>query len=71
VTAKIPALQDKIFSDQREDYNWTDVHLTGTPDHLQEDLTPRLLAFGVSQGSDLLNQTSQKAKDLFNSFMGK
>ena len=71
VTAKWPQLQEKVFSAQLEDYNWTDVHLTGTPDHLQEDLTSRLLTFGEGQGSDLLQQTSQKAMDLFKSFMGK
>jgi len=42
----------------------------GTPDHLEEDLTPRLLAAGLGQGSDLLNQATQKATDLFNNFMG-
>lgn len=71
VTAKWPQLQEKIFSVQREDYNWADVHLTGTPDHLQEDLTPRLLTVGMGQGSDLLNQGVQKATDLFNKVLGK
>jgi hypothetical protein len=70
VTSKWPQLQDKVFPIQSEDYNWADVHLTGTPDHLQEDLTPRLLAAGVGQGADLLNQAAQKATDLFNNFMG-
>lgn len=71
VTAKWPQLQDKVFPVQLEDYNWADVHVTGTPDHLQEDLTPRLLAAGLGQGADLLNQAAQKATDMFNSFMGK
>ena len=70
VTAKWPQLQDKVFPLQQDDYNWADVHVTGTPDHLQEDLTPRLLAFGTGQGTDLINQATQKATDLFNSFMG-
>ena len=70
VTAKWPQLQDKVFSVPLEDYNWTEVHLTGTPDHLQEDLTSRLVTVGVGQGSDLLKQAAQKASDLFNSFMG-
>jgi hypothetical protein len=70
VTAKWPQLQEKVFPVQLEDYNWADVHLTGTPDHLQEDLTPRLLTAGLGQGTDLLNQATQKATDLFNSFMG-
>jgi hypothetical protein len=65
VTGKWPALQDKVFSVQSDDYNWADVHLTGTPAHLEEDLTPRLLAVGVNQGTDLLNQAVQKAQDLY------
>ena len=36
VTAKWPQLQSSVFSAQSDDYNWADVHLTGTPDHLQE-----------------------------------
>jgi hypothetical protein len=82
VTSKWPQLQEKVFPVQLEDYNWAEVHLTGTPDHLQEDLTPRLLAAGLGQGTELLNQTTQKgtdllnqatqkATDLFNSLMGK
>jgi hypothetical protein len=71
VTAKWPALQDKVFSVQLENYNWTEVHLTGPPDHLQEDLSPRLLAVGVQQGGSLIDQAAQKASDLYNSFMGK
>jgi hypothetical protein len=81
VTAKWPQMQAQVFPVQLEDYNWADVHLTGTPDHLQEDLTPRLLTAGMGQGTALLNQTTQKttdlldqatqkATDLFNTFMG-
>jgi hypothetical protein len=70
VTAKWPQMQAQVFPVQLENYNWADVHLTGTPDHLQEDLTPRLLAVGMGQGSDLLNQATKSATDLFNSFMG-
>jgi hypothetical protein len=71
VTAKWPQLQDKVFPVQLEDYNWAEVHLTGTPDHLQEDLTPRLIAAGLGQGTDFLNQAAQKASDIFNNIMGK
>jgi hypothetical protein len=71
VTAKWPQLQDKVFPVEMEDYHWAQVHLTGTPDHLQEDLTPRLLAAGLGQGTDLLNQAAQKATDIFNSLIGK
>jgi len=71
ITSKFPPLQDQIFTVQLEDFNWADVHLTGTPDHLQEDLTSRLLAVGLQQGSGLLDQAAQKASDLYKSFMGK
>jgi hypothetical protein len=71
VTAKWPQMQDKIFPVQLEDYNWADVHLTGTANNLQEDLTPRLLAAGMGQGTDLLNQAAKQATNLFNSILGK
>jgi hypothetical protein len=71
VTAKWPQIQTQIFPTAADGYNWADVHLTGTPDHLQEDLTPRLVAAGLGQGSDLLNSAAQKATDLFNSLLGK
>ena len=71
VTAKWPQLQSQVFPVAQDDYNWADVHLTGTADHLQEDLTPRLLAAGMGQGGDLLNSAAQKATDLFHSLMGK
>jgi hypothetical protein len=71
ITAKWPALQTTIFPVQFEDYSWADVHLTGTSNHLQEDLTPRLAAAVASQGSDMLKQTTQKAGDLINGIIGK
>jgi hypothetical protein len=70
LASKWPQLQTAIFSSQEDDYGWTDVHLTGTPDHLQEDLTPRLLAAGLQTGSSLLDQGKQKAMDLLKGFMG-
>ncbi len=60
VTAKWPQLQTSVFPTQSDDYNWTDVHLTGTPDHLQEDLTPRLLAAGLNQGGSILNKPRKR-----------
>ena len=71
VTAKWPQLQTSVFSTQSDDYNWADVHLTGTANHLQEDLTPRLIAAGLNQGGDIINQATQKAGDLINSLLGK
>jgi hypothetical protein len=71
VTAKWPQLQTQVFRVQLENFNWAQVHVTGTPDHLQEDLSPRLLTAGLGQGSDLLNSATQKATDLLNNFLGK
>ena len=71
VIAKWPQLQEKVFSVQFEEYNWADVHLTGPADHLQEDLSPRLFAVSVQQGGSLLDQATQKATQLYQSFMGK
>ncbi len=78
VTAKWPQLQTSVFPTQSEDYNWADVHLTGTPSNLQEDLTPRLLAAGLNQGGAILNQSGElinnatkNAGDLLNSLLGK
>ncbi len=68
--SKWPQLQAAIFSSQQDDYGWTDVHLTGTPDHLQEDLTPRLLAVGLQSGGSLLDQGKQKATELLKSLLG-
>jgi hypothetical protein len=70
VLARWPQMQSGVFSTDYENFGWTDVHLTGTPDHLEEDLSPRLLAIGLQSGSGLLNQGVQKAQDLLKSFMG-
>lgn len=74
VTGKWPELQDKIFSFQQDDYNWADVHLTGNSDHLQEDLTSRLVAVTIQQGAQetgtLIDQAKQKAADLLKSILG-
>jgi hypothetical protein len=67
--AKWPKLQTDVFSVAQDDFNWTDVHVTGTPDHLQEDLSPRLLAVGAAQGGQLIQQTTQKASDFINSLL--
>jgi hypothetical protein len=68
--AKWPQLQSTVFSVPFEDYGWADVHLTGTPDHLQEDLSSRVLAAGIQSGSGLINQGTQKAMDLLKGLMG-
>ena len=65
-----PQLQTAIFPNASDDFGWTDVHLTGTPDHLQEDLSSRVLAVSVQSGSDLINQGAQKASSLLKSLFG-
>jgi hypothetical protein len=67
--AKWPKLQTEVFNVPNDDFAWTDVHVTGTPDQLQEDLSPRLLAVGEEQGADLLQQTKAKATDLLDQFL--
>lgn len=62
IVAKVPNLKEKIFTTEAEGYDWTDVKLSGTPNQFEEDLTPRLLAFGKEEGGKLLNQ----GKDVLN-----
>jgi hypothetical protein len=64
-----PALQTNIFSVAQDDFSWTEVHVTGTPDSLSEDLSSRLLTVGAAQGGQLIQQTTQKATDLLNSLL--
>jgi hypothetical protein len=67
--SKWPKLQTQVFSFAQDDFSWTDVHVTGTPDQLQEDLSPRLLSVGAEQGADALQATKQKATDLINQLL--
>jgi hypothetical protein len=67
--SKWPKIQTEVFSTAQDDFSWTDVHVTGTPEAPQEDLSPRLLAVGVEQGGDLLKQGAQKAGDLINQLL--
>jgi hypothetical protein len=69
-TALWPDMQAKIFPDQHDDFNWADVHLTGTSDNLQEDLLSRMVAFGLQQGGDLIKQGAQKATEALKNFLG-
>jgi hypothetical protein len=67
--AKWPKLQTEIFTMPEEDFSFADVHVTGTPEAPQEDLSSRLLAVTAEQGTDLIKQGAQKATDLFNQFL--
>ena len=71
ILARWPQLQTGVFNVPFEDYGWADVHLTGTPDHLHEDLSERVLAAGIQGGNGLINQGTQKAMDLLKGFMGQ
>jgi hypothetical protein len=70
VTSKWPQLQEKVFTVQLDDFNWADVHVTGTPDNLQEDLTARVVAVGIDQGSGIIDSATQKAADFLKNMMG-
>jgi hypothetical protein len=67
--SKWPKLQTDVFNAPQDDFSFTDVHVTGTPDALQEDLSPRLLSVTAAQGAQLLQQTKQGATDLINSLL--
>jgi hypothetical protein len=67
--SKWPKLQTDVFNFAQDDFSWTDVHVTGTPDSLQEDLSPRLLSVTAAQGAQLLQQTKQGATDLINQLL--
>jgi hypothetical protein len=72
--AIVPPVKEKIFNQENDDFSWTDLKITGTPDHIQEDLTPRLIALGQEEGEktqDLINQGIQKANDFFNNWLKK
>ena len=71
ILARWPQLQSGVFNVPYQDYGWADVHLTGTPDHLHEDLSERVLAAGIQGGNGLINSGTQKAMDLLKGFMGQ
>jgi hypothetical protein len=71
ILGKFPQVQTAVFPTTLEDYDWADVHLTGTAAHLNEDLTPRLVSAGLNQGGNILNQAAQQAGSLLNSLLGK
>jgi hypothetical protein len=64
VLAKWPQLQASVFSTTQDETAWADFHLTGTPDHLQEDLSSRVLAVGAQQGGSLIDQAAKSAAAL-------
>jgi len=70
VVSQWPQIQTTVFPTTSDNFSWADVHLTGTPDALQEDLSPRLLAAGLQSGTGLLKQGTQKAMDVLKSFLG-
>ncbi|MDR0533576.1 MAG: hypothetical protein LBH01_06445 [Verrucomicrobiales bacterium] len=61
-----PPVKEKIFNQENDGFSWTDLKITGTPDKIQEDLTPRLIALSQEEGGkaqDLINQGIQKLND--------
>jgi hypothetical protein len=68
--ARWPQLQSGVFNVTYDDYGWADVHLTGTPDHLKEDLSSRVIAAGIEGGNGLINSSTQKAIDVLKGLLG-
>ena len=68
--ARWPQLQSGVFTVTYEDYGWADVHLTGTPGHLKEDLSSRVIAAGIEGGNGLINSSTQKAIDVLQGLLG-
>jgi hypothetical protein len=67
--SKWPKLQTEIFTSPQDDYSYADVHVTGTPEAPQEDLSGRVLSVTAEQGVDLIKQGAQGATDLLNKFL--
>ncbi len=61
----IPGSRERVFTEARGGYLWTEVVLGGSLDHPTEDLSARLLAaMGgavIEQGGELMRQTPDKA----------
>lgn len=63
----IPGSRERVFTEARGGYLWTDVVLGGSLDHPTENLSARLLtAMGgavMEQGSEIIRQTPEKAAE--------
>lgn len=70
IFANFPAFSP-MFPDASDGYNWTNLHVTGTADHLQEDLSPRLAAAGIQQGKGFIDQASKEATKFINGLLVK
>ncbi|MDR0532533.1 MAG: hypothetical protein LBH01_01105 [Verrucomicrobiales bacterium] len=72
--AVAPPLKEKIFTQENDGFSWTDLKISGTPEQIQEDLTPRLVALSQSEGGkvqDAIKQGIEKAGDLLNDWFKK
>jgi len=63
----IPGSQEKVFTESRDGYLWTNVKLSGTVDRPKEDLTPRLArAAGeavIETGAEILESAPEQTRD--------
>ena len=60
----VPKLKEEVFSTDADNYSWADVKISGTPDHLVEDLTPRVTAALGDQAKSLMQDAVQGAGNL-------
>ena len=59
------------FTVDRNGSHWADVHISGTLNVPQEDLTPRLEKLAADQGKGALNDAEGKAINWLNSWLSK
>jgi hypothetical protein len=72
--AVAPPLKEKIFTQENDGFSWTDLKISGTPEQIQEDLTPRLVTLSQSEGNkvqDAIKQGIEKANDRLNNWLKK
>jgi len=62
----LPGSQSRVFTQERDGYVWTAVKVSGPLDHLNEDLTPRLISAAGAEVIDGVKGTLETgAKSLF------
>ncbi|QJE95185.1 hypothetical protein [Luteolibacter luteus] len=60
VLAKIPGAETSVFSPGERGLLWTDLHITGTVDKPEEDLTARLIEAAGMRMIEILPETGEK-----------
>ncbi len=60
VLARIPGAETQVFSPGKNGLLWTDLHITGTFDHPEEDLSARLVEAAGLRMIEILPETGEK-----------